>query len=65
MNKYTQKNHKNVSYWYDQFIKEGESETVAMYHAIQRAFELGHIDETTADYLERLVKQGEDHGRPL
>ena len=44
---------KMVRFWRDQFISEGEPEKIAMYHAIQRAYEANDITEKQANQLER------------
>ena len=44
---------KMVRFWRDQFISEGEPEKLALYHAIQRAYEANDITEKQANQLER------------
>jgi len=48
---------KMVRYWQKQFISEGEPEKLAMYHAIQRAYETDDITEKQANQLERELNQ--------
>jgi len=46
----------HVEKWKEQFIKEGESPFIATIHAIQRAYECGHIEEDIAEMLEQEAK---------
>lgn len=45
-----------VRFWFTQFLREGEAERAALYHAINRANESGDISDATADRLEAQLK---------
>lgn len=48
--------------WKNQFIKEGENERIAEYHAIQRCYESGDLTDREVDILFNDLKERYNNG---